>query len=118
MILFNQTYCVMNYSILGTVSPSSLGEGSEMPDISVVEAWASFLQHGLLRSFPEAKQIDIRVAPFGGTRLRVVGSEEHPDFGLVESRVEELLDDYCFNLEELLHHDLEDGFPKPGDNEC
>lgn len=108
----------IEYSIIGTVSPSSLGTGDEAPTEHVLNVWADYLAEKLKAALEDVKDVEIKIAPFGGTRLVAVGDGLMPDQNGLQHVTESIFTDFCFNYDKIVHHGMTDGFAKSGDEEC
>jgi hypothetical protein len=108
----------ITYKIIGTVSPSSLGTGSEAPSEHLLTLWAEYLAEQLQSRLHGVKDVQIRTAPFGGTRLAPVSNEVLHANDELAVLSEDILTEFCFNLDKIALHGMEDGYPKPGEEEC
>ena len=108
----------MGYSIYGTVSPSSLELDSSHQDSKLLELWCTYLEEHLHGRHLSADHVDIKLAPFGGTRLRATGNGSSPAKIQLETEAEEILDEFCYELETLSVPGRIGSYPKLGDPEC
>jgi len=108
----------MAYSILGTVSPSSLELDDATLESNLLDLWSVYLESQLREHHKDAQKVDIKIVPFGGTRVFAQG-DSAPSRSQLEAEVESIMDHFCFHLEAIVPPDLHlDTFPKAGDTEC
>lgn len=106
------------YKIIGTVSPTSLGTEHEAQAEHTVALWAEYLAKQLSERMADVKDVEIRVAPFGGTRLEAIGRDLVPDSKSLRMVADTILTEFCFHYDQIAHHGMESGYPKPGEDEC